>query len=486
MSNEADATSPEFSAETVGRAFVSQFYQILHHSPERVYCFYNDQSTMSRSGPTGDLVTATSMDGIKVLILELGCKNYNIEILTADAQASYENGVTVLVTGCLTGEDDVRRKFTESFFLAPQDSGYFVLNNTFRFIDEIRFPVKDSVEEHCDKIAPTTPISPRCAVALVQEMAEVTDNSLGNHTAVVADIEEATEVPLDQQKSSSMEKAVPQPSTDSSHNVQSDVNASSNGDVDAPKKSYASLLMNGKQGNSILPNHAPAKRNIAPRSVRPAGQQTQAATVPTAATPTAATEFSAANGSNNGKGHASSNGHVAGKGHSIYIGHLPYDATPELVEREFKKFGRIKKNGIQVRSNKGYVFGFVEYEDASAQENALKDREGGRQANELEEAGLESGAGDDGEVAGAAAAVMVVVVLVWVDFRVEESTGWRVDDYTVGRGGYRNDGYRRGNYSNGRGYARNDYGKRSGEGPARGFVDQNGGGRGARQEVGPK
>jgi len=40
------------------------------------------------------------------------------------------------------------------------------------------------------------------------------------------------------------------------------------------------------------------------------------------------------------------------KGHSIYIGDLPWDATTELVEQEFKKFGRIKRNGIQVRSNK--------------------------------------------------------------------------------------------------------------------------------------
>ncbi|XP_074302471.1 nuclear transport factor 2-like [Silene latifolia] len=331
---------------------------------------------MSRPGPTGKLVTATSMDKIKDLIHSLDCANYNVDILTADTQASYENGVTVLVTGCLTGQDNVRRKFTESFFLAPQDSGYFVLNNTFRFVDEI--PVKDSVEEHCNKIAPAAPISLMSAVALLEEMAEIPDDSLGNHTGLVEDIEETTEVPVNQQKSSFMGKVVPQSSTDSSHNVQPDVKASSNGNVDAPKKSYASLLMNGKEGTSVLPDRAlakPVKRNIASKSVRPVEQQIQAATLATVATSTAATEFSAANGNNSnasGNGHASSNGYVAGKGYSIYIGHLPYDATPKLVEQEFKKFGCIKKNGIQVRSNKGYVFGFVEYEDASARENALK------------------------------------------------------------------------------------------------------------------
>ena len=41
-----------------------------------------------------------------------------------------------------------------------------------------------------------------------------------------------------------------------------------------------------------------------------------------------------------------------GKGYSIYIGGFPYNATPEQVEQEFKKFGSIRSNGVQVRSNK--------------------------------------------------------------------------------------------------------------------------------------
>lgn len=63
-------------------------------------------------------------------------KNFKAEIKTADAQESYKGGVIVLVTGFLTGTDNVRRKFTQSFFLAPQDKGYFVLNDVFRYVDE--------------------------------------------------------------------------------------------------------------------------------------------------------------------------------------------------------------------------------------------------------------------------------------------------------------------------------------------------------------
>jgi len=58
------------------------------------------------------------------------------EIKTVDAQESLNNGVLVLVTGYLTGKDNVRRNFTQSFFLATQDKGYFVLNDMFRYVDE--------------------------------------------------------------------------------------------------------------------------------------------------------------------------------------------------------------------------------------------------------------------------------------------------------------------------------------------------------------
>lgn len=69
-------------------------------------------------------------------ILSLNYEDYTAEIKTADAQESYEKGVIVLVTGCLTGKDNVRRKFSQTFFLAPQDKGYYVLNDVFRYIEE--------------------------------------------------------------------------------------------------------------------------------------------------------------------------------------------------------------------------------------------------------------------------------------------------------------------------------------------------------------
>lgn len=43
---------------------------------------------------------------------------------------------------------------------------------------------------------------------------------------------------------------------------------------------------------------------------------------------------------------------LAVDGYSIYIRNLPLNATSAQLEEEFKRFGPIKSDGVQVRSNK--------------------------------------------------------------------------------------------------------------------------------------
>nr|GMD30835.1 putative G3BP-like protein isoform X1 [Ipomoea batatas]GMD39014.1 putative G3BP-like protein isoform X1 [Ipomoea batatas] len=137
MATEAESPATTVpSAQIVGNAFVEQYYHILHHSPELVYKFYQDSSILSRQDPNGVISSVTTMQAINEKILSLDSKNSKAEIKTADAQDSHQAGVILLVTGCLTGRDNVRKKFTQTFFLAPQEKGYFVLNDIFRYIEE--------------------------------------------------------------------------------------------------------------------------------------------------------------------------------------------------------------------------------------------------------------------------------------------------------------------------------------------------------------
>lgn len=91
------------------------------------------------------------------MILSLDYQNYHAQILTADAQFSHGDGVIVLVTGCLTGNNNDRRKFTQTFFLAPQDNGYFVLNDIFRYIDE---EITNGTSNNADGNSPIHTLTP--------------------------------------------------------------------------------------------------------------------------------------------------------------------------------------------------------------------------------------------------------------------------------------------------------------------------------------
>lgn len=60
-----------------------------------------------------------------------------IEIKTANFVNSWGEGVLVMVSGLVqTKEYSHQRKFIQTFFLAPQEKGYFILNDYFHFVDQ--------------------------------------------------------------------------------------------------------------------------------------------------------------------------------------------------------------------------------------------------------------------------------------------------------------------------------------------------------------
>ncbi|MCI32335.1 ras GTPase-activating protein-binding protein 2-like, partial [Trifolium medium] len=111
----------------------------------------------------GVMTSVTTMKGINEKILSLNYKEFKAEIKTADAQKSHKEGVTVLVTGCLTGKDNLRRKFAQSFFLAPQDNGFFVLNDVFRYVED-----REPLEPH-----PVNGVEDAIAVTVTSEPGKI-------------------------------------------------------------------------------------------------------------------------------------------------------------------------------------------------------------------------------------------------------------------------------------------------------------------------
>ncbi|XP_031268183.1 nuclear transport factor 2-like isoform X2 [Pistacia vera] len=432
MAMQADSSA--LSPEVVGNAFVEQYYSILCKSPDNVHRFYQESSMLSRPDPSSAMTLVTTIKGINDKILSMDYQNFKVQIFSADAQASYNKGLIVLVTGCLVAKDNLRRKFTQSFFLAPQDKGYFVLNDVFRYVDE-NHEMEDKEESKgvennkADESAPAAPL------AADPEPIFAPNNHAVNHnspTPANEDTENSKEAshPLDNGKVLVAEKVVvPEHPIVSSQNDAPPVTKTpaSKTQDEVPKKSFASVVHDLKKSNSPF--------NVVLR-VPPVKFVEQSRVTAAAAIETAPNSNSSVDKNNNN----------AVKGHSIFVGNLPDTATVGQLKVVFEQFGPIKPDGIQVRSQKqtGNCFGFVEFESASSVQSVLKASPisiGNRRAS--------------------------------IEVKRGNSDGGR---FPSSQGGYRDNNFRRpGNFNEGRGYRRNEYEKR-GEfaGRARGTSNRDG------------
>ncbi|TKY58943.1 putative G3BP protein [Spatholobus suberectus] len=403
--------------QMVGNAFVEQYYSILHQEPDQVHKFYHESSVLSRPEEDGSMTMVTTTVEINKKILSLDYTSFRVEILSADAQPSYKDGVMVVVTGCLTGSDNLKRKFTQSFFLAPQDKGYFVLNDVFRYVDEYKSVDIESVPANdADESAPTDAFTPESeAIHVAEDVPPSQTAVVDNDISVSKDVSQ----PLENGKLSVTEKVVPVnhviESSHQEHHSHAE-KAASNAQEDTPKKSFASIV------NALKENAAPFHVRASP--VKPV-EQPHVSSMPASEAAAPSTDIPSEKNNENG-----------GKAYAIFVANLPMNATVEQLERVFKKFGPIKHDGIQVRSNKqqGSCFGFVEFESATSMQSALE------------------------------ASPPVILDNRRLSIEERRANNDRVR-YSSGRGGYRNDrndNFRgRGNFGGGRGGGGGGYGNRN-------------------------
>ncbi|XP_057519867.1 nuclear transport factor 2 isoform X2 [Amaranthus tricolor] len=449
MTTQADSPAGSPDAQVVGNAFVEQYYHILHQSPEQVYRFYQDSSVLSRPDSNGVMTSVTTMEGINEKILAMNYKDYIAEIKTADAQQSHGNGVIVLVTGYLTGRDKVGKKFAQSFFLAPQEKGFFVLNDVFRYVDD-----EESEPAASD---PVNSINENAAAA-PQAPEPEQPSHVPNHDGEMEDLTNEAEVcdPSENEDGSVTEEEVIDPPTQLNQsetvNATDEISASQD---DAPKKSYASILKAKNAVSLPMPVKVPATNVKFKQSS--SNQEATAKPAPVPEPSASASETSPQKPD------------VLEEGYSVYVRNLPQNATPAQLEGVFSKFGPIKQNGVQVRSNKqGFCFGFVEFESLSSMKSAIE-----------------------------ASHIVIGSRKAFVEEKKTTTKGATTSNgrgrYPSSRGGFRNESFReRGNFNGGRGYGRTDFrsqGEFSGKprgGAGRGSegyqrVDQNGAGNSGRQ-----
>ncbi|KAJ2919801.1 hypothetical protein MD484_g553, partial [Candolleomyces efflorescens] len=147
----------------VGWQFVPQYYTFVNKEPHRLHCFYNKSSTFIHGTEGEDSQACFGQQEIHKKITSIGFQDCKVFIHSVDAQSSANGGIVIQVIGEMSNRNEPWRKFVQTFFLAEQPNGYFVLNDIFRFLKEETVE-GDEVEEEQDAET-AAPVAPEQAPA---------------------------------------------------------------------------------------------------------------------------------------------------------------------------------------------------------------------------------------------------------------------------------------------------------------------------------
>ncbi|KAJ6323891.1 hypothetical protein OIU76_011233 [Salix suchowensis] len=334
------------SAAQVATYFVAQYYQVLQQQPEFVHQFYSDASAMLRiDGSIRE--SAATMLQIHALTMSL---NYTgIEIRTAHSLESWNGGVLVMVSGYVQVKGfDNKRKFVETFFLAPQEKGYFVLNDVFHFTDEEptqHHPAVLLAQSHPDSKLNSPSAIPEPAILSQRKrlhQASQSENMLE---------ENSVEKPNGSLKITTSNAPDCQPAT-----------------VEEPagepqKHTYASILRVAKGQSATSVTLQPSVN----KNVPPTSEWNHASQVPVQQSTVMSNSFE--------RSEAETAEEIyEDEIRSVYVRNLLPTLSEAEIEEEFKKFGEIVPDGVVIRSRKdvGVCYAFVEFEDMAGVHNAVK------------------------------------------------------------------------------------------------------------------
>ncbi|GMI66413.1 hypothetical protein like AT5G43960 [Hibiscus trionum] len=357
----------------VGSYFVGQYYQVLRQQPDIVHQFYSDASSMIRvDGDSSE--SASSMMQIHTLAMSL---NFTaIEIKTINSLDSWNGGVLVMVSGSVKIKDfNGRRKFVQTFFLAPQDKGYFVLNDIFQFIDD------EMVYQHPASTLQEDKLDSKLNVSSPAAEPPVPDYALEEETSEYVNSVHIEDYPVETEQSEqedvednvAVSEAHAEETLVLHHSVVDTVQESPALPLEEPveeplRRTYASILSVPKQqsASSVQVQHSynkvPPSTSDWDYTPECTSQQSHPAwsDVPEPAAETTVEEALV---------------FEEGEYKSVYVRNLPPTVTATEIEQEFRNFGKIKPGGVFVRIRKdvvGVCYAFVEFEDILAVHNAIK------------------------------------------------------------------------------------------------------------------
>ncbi|KAL1611496.1 hypothetical protein SLS59_000215 [Nothophoma quercina] len=155
------ASASEIPKDEVGWYFVEQYYTTLSKSPDRLYLFYNKRSQFVSGVEEEKVNVCVGQKPINERIKELDFKDTKVRVTNVDSQGSDAN-IVIQVIGEISNQGQPHKRFVQTFVLAEQTNGYFVLNDIFRYLaeepEEEEEPQQEPAVNGIEEPAPTAAV----------------------------------------------------------------------------------------------------------------------------------------------------------------------------------------------------------------------------------------------------------------------------------------------------------------------------------------
>ncbi|KAG0338441.1 hypothetical protein BG000_003944 [Podila horticola] len=197
-------------AQEIGAIFANEYYTFLSKEPARLHCFYSKNSTLSH-GFQGEKETqvCVGQQAIKTKIGSLDFEDCRVLLTNIDCQQSIGGSIIIQILGDLANRGGPAQKFSQTFLLAEQPKGYYVLNDIFRYLkddyDDEDIEEQEDEAPKTEEDAPQVQIQAEVEEPVVEEVVasppvvEETEVVKAPETIITIDVE-VPETPVDDKK----------------------------------------------------------------------------------------------------------------------------------------------------------------------------------------------------------------------------------------------------------------------------------------------
>ncbi|KAF8949867.1 hypothetical protein BGZ52_004530 [Haplosporangium bisporale] len=160
-------------AQEIGAMFANEYYTFLSKEPARLHCFYSKNSTLSHGFQGEATEVCVGQQAIKAKIGGLDFEDCRVLLTNIDCQQSFGGSIIIQILGELANRGGPAQKFSQTFLLAEQPKGYYVLNDIFRYMKD-DYDDEDIVEEEDEapKTEEDAPIQIQVEAQLVEPIVE--------------------------------------------------------------------------------------------------------------------------------------------------------------------------------------------------------------------------------------------------------------------------------------------------------------------------